>query len=165
VAALQKEYSGPRCKVIPCAIVGKAGHVQFHITAPASVSAVAFEGVSLALAGGRAVRVITVPALSLDDLFEQEQIAALDLMKVDIQGAERALIEGGQNALKRIRLIYIEVIFETACPTAAPFVELHKLLTTAGFRLRMLHRFRHDRRGFLQQGNALYESVLTSKRP
>jgi len=159
-AALQKKYSGqPRCKVIPCAIAAKAGEVRFHIATHASSSAVQFEGAPLAEA--KVARVVTVPAMSLDDLFEQEKIAEVDLMKVDIQGAERMLIQGGQRALRRIRLIYTEVLFETDCPTAALFGELHELLTAAGFRLRLLHRLRRDAHGFLQQGDALYERALT----
>jgi FkbM family methyltransferase len=157
-AALQKKYaSQPRCKVISCAIGDKAGEVQFHIGAHASSSAVQFGPAPVAQ--DKVVRVVTVPAISLDELFEQEQIAEVDLMKVDIQGAERMLIEGGQQALKRIRLIYIEVLFETECPTAALFGELHQLLTAAGFKLRLLHRLRQDEHGFLQQGDALYVRI------
>lgn len=159
-AALQKKYAGqPRCKVIPCAIAARAGQVRFHIAAHAGSSAVEFEGAPVG--EGKALRVVTVPALSLDGLFEQEQIAEVDLMKVDIQGAERMLIEGGQKALKRVRLIYIEVLFETESPTAALFGELHTLLTDAGFKLRMLHRFRHDPEGLLTHGDALYANIAS----
>jgi len=149
-AALQRKYAGePRCQVIPCAIGAKSGQVQFHVATQASSSAVQ-------LPKGKVARVVTVPAISLDDLFQQEQIAEVDLMKVDIQGAERMLIQGGQQALKRVQMIYIEVLFKTDCSTAALFGELHELLTAAGFRLRLLHRLRRDEQGFLQQGDALY---------
>jgi FkbM family methyltransferase len=155
VAALQLKYAhDPRCKVISRAIAAKRGDVRLHIAAHASSSAVQFDVAPLS--AEQTERVVTVPALSLDDLFHEEQIEQIDLMKVDIQGAERMLIEGGQQALKRVRLIYIEFLFETESPAAALFGELHQLLTAAGFRLRMLHRFRHNADGFLQTGDALY---------
>ena len=155
-AALQRKYADdPRCKVIPRAMAATAGDVRLHIAAHAGSSAVQFGAVPLPAA--QTERVVTVPALSLDDLFQEEHIDQIDLMKVDIQGAERMMIQGGQQALKRVRLIYIEVLFEADSPTAALFGELHELLSTAGFRLRLLHRFRHDPNGFLQHGDALYE--------
>lgn len=157
--ALQKKYAGQaRCKVIPCPIAAKSGEVRFQIDAHASSSAVQFEEAS-STSARKARRVVTVPALSLDDLFEQQQIGEVDLMKVDIQGTERMLIQGEQKALRRTRLIYIEVLFETDSPTAALFGELHSLLTAVGFRLRVLHRLRHDAAGFLQQGDALYANT------
>ena len=155
-AALQRKYAHePRCKVIPRAIAATTGDVRLHIAAHSGSSAVQFGAEPLP--AGQTERIVTVPAINLDDLFQQEHIEQIDLMKVDIQGAERMLIQGGQQALKRVCLIYIEVLFETETPTAALFGELNQLLTTAGFRLRMLHRFRHDRNGFLLNGDALYE--------
>lgn len=155
-AALERKYAHePRCKVIPRAIAATRGNVRFHIASHASSSAIQF-GAEPPLSQ-QTERIVNVPAISLDDLFQQEQIEQIDLMKVDIQGAERMLIQGGQQALKRVRLIYIEVLFETESPTTALMGELHQLLTALGFRLRLLHRFRHDAHGFLQQGDALYE--------
>lgn len=155
-SALQSKYGhDPRCKVIARAIAATAGDVRLHIAAHASSSAVQFGAAPLP--SGQTERIVTVPAINLDDLFLQEQIDRIDLMKVDIQGAERMLIEGGHRALKRVRLIYIEVLFQTESPTAALFGQLHALLTAAGFRLLLLHRFRRDSQGFLQQGDALYQ--------
>jgi len=155
---LQKKYAGQsRCKVIPCAIVAKSGSVAFHVDEHASSSAVV--SAENAKAG-----IVQVRALSLDDLFDQEKIGEVDLMKVDIQGAERMLIQGGQRALTRTRLIYIEVLFETESPEAALFGELHALLMAAGFKLRLLHRVRRDRNGYLLQADALYERAATQAR-
>ena len=44
---------------------------------------------------------VDVPASTLDELFEREKISHIDLMKVDIQGAERLMIEGAEAALAK----------------------------------------------------------------
>ena len=157
-SALQKKYAAdPRCKIIPAAIVAKSGRVQFKIDEHASSSSIlALENQKEQRAAGR---IVDVPALSLDDLFTQEKINELDLLKVDVQGAERMLIQGGSNALRRTRLVYIEVLFETGKSGAAWFGELHEMLSELGFKLRVLHRFRYSGDGYLLQADALYANV------
>ncbi len=51
----------------------------------------------------------TVPCWTLDTIFNKEWITKIDLLWVDIQGAERDMIAGGPEALKRTRYIFIEV--------------------------------------------------------
>jgi hypothetical protein len=58
-----------------------------------------------------------VPALSLDSLFTLSRIDHADLLWVDIQGAERDMIAGGQQALAKTRYMMIE---------AEPEVELYE---------------------------------------
>lgn len=45
----------------------------------------------------------------LDYIFEQEQLPKIDLLWVDIQGAENLMIRGGQQALKHTRYLFMEV--------------------------------------------------------
>ena len=49
-----------------------------------------------------------VPTYSLDDLYERERIERCDLLYVDVQGAEKEMILGGQDALKRTRFLFTE---------------------------------------------------------
>jgi len=51
---------------------------------------------------------ITVPCLSLDDLFHIFGITRADLLWADLQGAERDMIKGGAEALKRTRYLFTE---------------------------------------------------------
>ena len=50
-----------------------------------------------------------VPCWTLDTIFNKEWLTKIDLLWVDIQGAERDMIAGGREALKRTRYIFIEV--------------------------------------------------------
>ena len=45
----------------------------------------------------RRIRRIQVPAVSLDQLMREEEIGRVDLLKIDVEGEEEALIEGARN--------------------------------------------------------------------
>ncbi len=49
-----------------------------------------------------------VPTYSLDDIFDKEWLSKIDLLYVDIQGAERDMINGGRKALSHTRYLFIE---------------------------------------------------------
>lgn len=102
------------------------------------------------------VEKVVVPALSLDDFFSRNRIDRVDLLKVDIQGAERMLIEGGVEALKCVRQIYIEVNFERFYEGAPVFSEIDGMLRDRGFKLRSFHETRLGGDGSLAYANALY---------
>jgi FkbM family methyltransferase len=50
-----------------------------------------------------------VPCWKLDTIFNKEWLTKIDLLWVDIQGAERDMIAGGWGALARTRFLFIEV--------------------------------------------------------
>jgi FkbM family methyltransferase len=49
-----------------------------------------------------------VPCYTLDEIFRREWLSHIDLLWVDIQGAERDMIQGGREALRRTRYLFIE---------------------------------------------------------
>ncbi len=49
-----------------------------------------------------------VHVYSLDAIFEREWLTKIDLLWVDIQGAERDMIAGGQKALSHTRYLFME---------------------------------------------------------
>lgn len=52
--------------------------------------------------------VMNVPCLTLDDLYRKFNLGPVELLWVDAQGAERDVIEGGVEALRRTHYILIE---------------------------------------------------------
>lgn len=56
---------------------------------------------------------INVDVITLDSFCEQHQINTIDILKMDIQGAELSALKGAANmmAQKKIRLIYTETYF------------------------------------------------------
>ena len=49
-----------------------------------------------------------IPCYALDDIFIGHELDHIDVLWVDIQGAERDMIAGGQKALKHTRFLFIE---------------------------------------------------------
>ncbi len=49
-----------------------------------------------------------IPCYDLDTIFAKAGLDHIDVLWVDIQGAERDMIKGGQAALKRTRYLFIE---------------------------------------------------------
>jgi FkbM family methyltransferase len=158
--ALRAKYvRQPQCRIVHAAISEASGTTDFRINVHSdSSSLLPISPISgkLFRRDMQEVQIVQVPACSLDDLFQREAIDRVDLMKVDIQGAERLLIRGGVAALQRVRCIYIEVLFEEFYHGCALFGEIQALLIAAGFKLQLLQDFRRSAEGYLLYANALY---------
>lgn len=53
----------------------------------------------------------TVPAVSLDDITRERNLEAPYLVKIDIQGAELAVLKGGEDTLRETDYLLLEVSF------------------------------------------------------
>lgn len=157
---LQTKYrEESRAKVIPAAIADRSGSLEFHVNAhrpSSSLMPIASRTAGVFRKEMNEARIVRVPALSLDELFEKEALPDIDLMKVDIQGAERLLLRGGTESLKRIRLVFMEVWFQECYQGSALFPEIQTIMTGSGFKLRSFHEFRKGSDGNLVYSNALY---------
>ena len=78
---------------------------------------------------------ITVRTARLDSFCRHEDIAEIDLLKIDVQGAETAVISGSISMLDRTRVIVVEVSFFDYYEKSSSFLEIEQLLAPAGFRL------------------------------
>lgn len=74
------------------------------------------------------LRSVEVSGLSLDELFERCGVEQAVLLKVDIQGAERHMIEGGEKALSGVQSLCIEVCFKEFYEGRSDFFELDQML-------------------------------------
>jgi len=76
---------------------------------------------------------VVVPMTTLDEI--THGIGDVSLLKLDIQGAERAAIEGGSTTLAATRWLLIETNFRSHYEGDLLFPELHAMLAERGFRL------------------------------
>jgi hypothetical protein len=51
---------------------------------------------------------IEVPTIKLDDWAKKNEVEAVDFIWMDVQGAERDVLRGGQELLQRTRFLYTE---------------------------------------------------------
>ena len=78
---------------------------------------------------------ININTYTLDKFFEDYNINSVDLMKVDTQGAEELVLEGGQASLHKINVLILEVSFYDYYVHKASFTDVEKYLLPAGFEL------------------------------
>ena len=107
-------------------------------------------------------RSIVVPTLSLGDLIEREKLETIDLLKLDVQGAERRVLTGSFEILDRVRVIYTEVFFEPLYRDAWLFRETNEFLAGHGFKLCGLSNVVHAADGDLLQANATFRKIAVT---
>jgi FkbM family methyltransferase len=77
---------------------------------------------------------MTVPMTTLDEHLSDE--AEISLLKIDVQGFERDVLEGARRTLSRTRAVMLEVLYVPYYVGDSQFGELHRVLTDiAPFRL------------------------------
>jgi FkbM family methyltransferase len=98
-------------ELIPKAVAEKTGTVTFHLSPEGNDRNAIFES-SRAARRGRSVQVQTV---SLDDFLEQKSWPQVDLIKIDVEGAEPLVFEGMTRLLKRSTQLALIAEFAPAC--------------------------------------------------
>ena len=99
-----------------------------------------------------------VPTISLDSYCQQHAIAQIDILKMDIQGAEELALRGASRLLgeHRISLIYSEVLFGELYESQASFDDLCRLLRGHGYRLHSLDNITRGKDDLLSYGDAIF---------
>jgi FkbM family methyltransferase len=104
-------------------------------------------------------RTIQVSTLTLPELMSREGLQTIDLLKLDLQGAERLVLTGGAEVLDRVQVIYTEVFFEQLYAGAWLFWEMNEFLSHRGFKLCGLSNIVHAADGDLVQANATFRRM------
>ena len=92
------------CTVVPVAVSSQAGVGSLVVGQNTTISHLAEPGTSG----------LEVPLRSLDEIMGTFNIANIDLLKIDVEGAELAVLQGGAASVGRARRIVIEVSEATA---------------------------------------------------
>jgi FkbM family methyltransferase len=78
---------------------------------------------------------INIKAIRLDDFIIEQKINKIDLLKVDVQGAESLVFEGSQNTLKKTKVVIVEICFFDYYENKGGFFDIEKFLKPKGFNL------------------------------
>ncbi|MFN2621526.1 MAG: FkbM family methyltransferase [Chthoniobacterales bacterium] len=149
----------PRIAVVAAALSDQNGQARFEINrSEASSSLLPIDprntewfGRDLSVANS-----IMVPTVTLPELMTREKLDRVDLLKLDLQGAERLVLTGAGEALNRVRVIYTEVFFEPLYENAWLFREVDEFLSGRDFKLCGLSNIVHATNGDLVQANATF---------
>lgn len=139
LATLERR-KGPRETYLPHAVGDGRSHTLRHCQAPGMTSLLEPNPAVLALfhgfaEWGRVVRTEPVDTVRLDDI---PQTAGMDLLKLDVQGAELMVLEHAAERLAGAVVVQAEVEFLPMYRDQPLFAEIDQCLRRHGF---ALHRF------------------------
>jgi FkbM family methyltransferase len=160
---LRVRYAGKAgVSVVSAALSDKDGEAQFEINrSEASSSLLPIDPRNTAWFSRdlNVARTIQARTMTLPALMEEQGIQTVDLLKLDLQGAERLVLTGGEALLECVRVIYSEVFFERLYQGAWLFWEMNEFLSGHGFKLCGLSNIVHASDGDLVQANATFRRV------
>lgn len=158
---LEARYPDPRFVIRQCAVSDAAGATEFDILNADYSSSIL---PALPEVGGSGQRLdlrikerIAVELRTLDELAAGAGLdGAIDLLKIDTQGAELHVLRGATGILPRVRLIWVEVSFRALYEGSALFADVHAFLSARGFRCYSIHDGFRGADGELLQADVLF---------
>lgn len=102
--------------------------------------------------------IITVPSATIDSFCETHSVNTIDILKLDVQGAEYKVLAGAKNMLleNRIHLIYMEIICMPTYQEQKELGEILLLLKEYGFSLYNFYNYSYTESGQLRQVDAIF---------
>lgn len=85
-----------------------------------------------------------------------DQLGSSCLLKIDVQGFEKSVLEGSVDCLHRINAVYVECSFVELYSGQAVAGDVIGFLARRGFSLRGVHNSHCDRAGFVLQADLLF---------
>jgi FkbM family methyltransferase len=147
----KRAQADPAIVAHPLALSDNIGSAVFHVTEWADSSSLLppKDTGSTFDAYQASKRTIEVKTTTLDTIAAQLGVAAIDILKMDAQGVELAILHGGANLLAagKIRMIYTEAQFRPLYVGAGTFDQISVYLARHGFVLHNLFNINHNQRG------------------
>jgi len=154
-ARLQQHYAGlpeGTIKCIPQALAGMSGQRNLYVTKEPACSSLYPPIQHLvdrypALDCIHLEKVISINVRTLDAWAKENRVYDVDYIKIDTQGSELEIMQGGENILKTVRCIDVEVEFNPIYEGQCLFFEVDAYLRSKGFQLWRLANLVHYSQG------------------
>ena len=165
VRVLADHYTDARFQISECAVSDEEGTIDmailnFHYSSSLLAVEPEFAGATpdadFRVRGRIAVRTRLLDNL-LDEIAWTEPV---DLLKIDVQGAEIKVLRGATRTLARTRMAWIEVSFRPLYKGSAVFADVYAFMNSHGFRLSSIHEGFRGEQGELLQADALFCSGI-----
>ncbi|MDD3859053.1 MAG: FkbM family methyltransferase [Bacteroidales bacterium] len=100
---------------------------------------------------------------TLDEVCRENEIESIDLLKIDVQGAEINVLEGGLSILHKTKFIYIELSFKQLYFGSCVFMDVYDFLYKNGFILVDIYNGFKGKNEELLQSDALFKNITFDK--
>ena len=158
-AALRREFTAPKFHVVQCALSDRSGAMELEINefdATTSILPTPRDSAELAGLDVTLRERILCELQPLDALVEKHPLGPVDLLKIDVQGAEHLVLAGAAATLRAVKLVWCEVSFRPLYQGSVPFGDIHQQMRVAGFQLLELEPGYRSPEGELLQADALF---------
>lgn len=159
-AQLQRRMAGARrFAAFNLGVGDRAGRLTFEQNefTPSSSFLQMAEAHRTAFPFTRATQSVEVEVRRLDDLAAQLELREPFLVKIDVQGYEDRVLQGGEATLRRAEVILIETSFETLYEGQILFDGLYRRLVGWGFAYRgALEQLTHPADGHCLQADSVF---------
>ncbi len=100
---------------------------------------------------------ITVNIQTLDATVSELQLDADILLKIDVQGSEKQVLDGAKDTLNKVKIIIIETSYISLYKDQSLFGDIHNYLAELGFRFHgNLGQLLHPTDGSILQGDSVF---------
>lgn len=160
---LKAASQASNAKAVNVAFSNHEGKARFHINTDPTCNSLLDRpesGGKYYCENSRNVQTVEVDLATIDDFCEQENIACIDILKLDIEGAEIQALTGARRMLTdhAVSVIYTEVMFVPHYQGGCMFHEIASFLSDFDFTLLNLYNLKTARNGQLRWGNAIFVS-------
>lgn len=163
-ARLERIASGDRAATIhPYALSDRTGAATMTVTArrdSSSLLAPTERQVAM-FPGTRAIGEEEVDCRTLDEMLSADELSPLSLLKIDVQGGELAVLEGGTHIVPRFDWVYVECSYVELYAGQPLFAEVAAHLERQGFALYGRFNLVHDDHGGELQADCLFRRAPT----
>lgn len=139
----------PRVKPIQAAMASVDGQRALHVNADSRANSLlpsSQQGRGIFPEKLVQVGEIQVNLMTLDRLQQQEGFNTVDFLKIDTQGSELEVLNGGPKLLPSVRVVQVESNFIPQYEGSSTFSEVDLCLREAGFRLYNIYNIYQDPR-------------------
>ena len=158
-AKLREKFRPPHYHVFECALAASAGEAELRVNdleATSSLFAIRRGMPELNALPLGEERVVRVAQCTLDSVVAEAGLPRLDVLKIDVQGAEHLVLSGAAETLRRTRLIWTECSFKPLYDGSSTFTDIYVALNAAGFRLLEMSPTFRSPTGELLQSDLLF---------
>lgn len=158
-AGLRQRFGRPGYHVFECALADRPGQVELHVNAMDATSSLFSARREMPEWRGLPLgeeRVIACPQRTLDSVVAEAGLPRVDLLKMDVQGAEHLVLQGGPETLARTGMVWTECSFKPLYTGSSTFSDLYRLLEPLGFQLSEFNPALRSADGELLQVDALF---------
>ena len=133
---LLDRFRPPVYEVLNCVVSDRMGHVEFEINELSETSSILSIKKDIPEHANLAISVkdrMQCESKTLDSIVKEYELGSIDVLKIDVQGAELLVLHGASGTLAKTRMIWLEVSFKPLYDNSATFFDIYSFMARAKF--------------------------------